>query len=121
MILTGNINGTINDEFSIFDPGRHEYRDEALGQDVDVEARFYIWHQYYEPRWNTGIGRILTAPGYQHMPTIGRENQDQVVMRENSLVQVSEGWEPSVMYPTDILEEDEKIQLVEVMLETIAL
>lgn len=86
-----------------------------------MEARFFIWHQYYEPKWNTGIGRVLKGPSYQHTATVGRENMDQVVMRENSLMQASEGWEPSVMFPSDVLEEDEKIQIVEVMLEKIAL
>ena len=42
-------------------------------------------------------------------------------MRENALMRVCEGWEPSVMFPSDVLEEDDKIQVVEVMLEKIAL
>ena len=109
MLLTGNFNDNIHDEFSIYNPGKHKYRDEASEDDFEVEARFFIWHQYYEPRWNTGIGKVLSAPGYQHTATVGRENMDQIVMRENSLMQVSETWEPSVMFPSDVLEEDEKI------------
>ena len=43
-MLTGNINDTIHEEFSIYNPGKHRYRDESLGEEVDVEARFFIWH-----------------------------------------------------------------------------
>ena len=42
-------------------------------------------------------------------------------IREHALMWLADGWEPSVMLPSDVLESDEKIQIVEVMLEKIAL
>jgi hypothetical protein len=53
LIRTGNINKGIVDAFSMQDPGKHNYTDENFTGGIDVEARFFIWHQYYTPRWDT--------------------------------------------------------------------
>jgi len=43
------------------------------------------------------------------------------VARENAIVCLARDWEPSVEFPVDVFEEDEKQQIVELMLEKIAL
>ena len=122
LILTGNIDSKIHDKYSTDDPGKTTYRDEEAEKSIDVQANFFIWHQYYEPRWDTGhVGSSKDrAVNARRNETKNDEESDEN-SRENSIVSFAKGWTQSVDLPVDVFEEDEKIQLVETMLEKIAL
>lgn len=84
------------------DPGKTRYRDLYHEKEVAVEARFFIWHAYYTPRWN-----------YKHgtTPTKGSESAyDEYLWTGRDVASVHAiQWQPTVEFPVEVYEEDEKV------------
>lgn len=122
LLLTGNFNTSIHDKYSIGDPGKTKYHDEESEANIDVQANFFIWHQYYEPRWDTGhVGSSKDRAVNAMRAETKNDDWSDEKTRENSIVCFANGWKQSVDLPVDVFEEDEKIQIVETMLEKVAL
>lgn len=86
--------------FANYDPGKWQISEEKGAIGADIEARLFVSLDFYQPRWKTGLGM-----GGNETWTI---NQMKAI-RENPLIWIAEGWQPSVMFPSGELEKDEKI------------
>lgn len=98
LILTGTFDQKIHDKFSIYDPGKHKFPLEgATNGEMDIEARFYIWHQYYEPRWDTGdVGASKDRVVNQKRNETATSAKQGDLKTDNSQLQLARGLEPSV-------------------------
>ena len=44
LIPTSNMSDKVREKFAIYDPGLHKYREESIEDDIEIEARLFIWH-----------------------------------------------------------------------------